>query len=41
MWSAARRTQNGRVRHSVMALAGGAAALLALAWITTRMTPWP
>jgi NADH-quinone oxidoreductase subunit L len=37
MWSAARRTQTGRVRHSVMALAGGAAALLALAWVT----PWP
>ncbi|WP_439533423.1 NADH-quinone oxidoreductase subunit 5 family protein [Polymorphobacter sp.] len=37
LWSAARRTQSGRVRHSVMAITGGAAALLLLAWITT----WP
>jgi NADH-quinone oxidoreductase subunit L len=37
MWAVARRSQSGRVRHSVMALAGGAAALLILGWMTT----WP
>lgn len=41
LWGVARRTQTGRVRHSVMALAGGTAALLLLAWLSTRMTSWP
>jgi hypothetical protein len=41
LWTVARRTQSGRVRHSVMAVTGGAALLLALAWLTSRMTPWP
>jgi hypothetical protein len=35
LWAIARRSQTGLARHSVMALAGGAAALLALAWVTT------
>jgi NADH-quinone oxidoreductase subunit L len=34
LWAAARQIQTGRVRDSVMALAGGAAALLALAWVS-------
>ncbi|KAB7643755.1 NADH-quinone oxidoreductase subunit L [Polymorphobacter fuscus] len=45
LWAAARRSQTGRVRHSVMAMTAGAAALLVLALMTTRptmgMTTWP
>jgi NADH-quinone oxidoreductase subunit L len=35
MWALARRSQSGRARHAVMALAGGTAALLFLGWMTT------
>ena len=35
LWAVARRSQSGLARHSVMALAGGTAALLVLGWMTT------
>lgn len=37
IWAAASRSHGGRVRHSVMALAGGAVLLLGLAWIAGRV----
>lgn len=35
LWAVARRSQSGRARHAVMALAGGTAGLLMLGWMTS------